>query len=153
MPTRGMVSRSLEKMILIAVGLTMAVTIGVPVLLYSIDLVNQAGRIESGRFVAERMQDAIELVDGGAANMTTLDITLPPQTSVSASGHTFTVTLEQTGGEPIRWTREFNHTLVLTPPTGAASYRVTIGMEGSTIMIVFERTRSQSLSCSLTQCF
>jgi len=47
-----MVSRSLEKMMLIAVGLSTAVIIGVPVLLYAIDTMSYSTHLQTAQLAA-----------------------------------------------------------------------------------------------------
>ncbi|MFW9845954.1 MAG: hypothetical protein ACFFD6_04350 [Candidatus Thorarchaeota archaeon] len=92
-----MVSRSLEKMILIAIGLSTAVIIGIPVLMYSIDTLSNASQADLALRFADRLHNVTESVDDGIANNTVIEISVPEGVTVTSDGTSLTVSLEREG--------------------------------------------------------
>ena len=72
-----MVSRSLEKMMLIAIGLTTAVIIGVPVLLYAIDTMTTTQQIQYAHQTADTIFNATQQVDSGDVGELTIQVYVP----------------------------------------------------------------------------
>ncbi|MFW9889141.1 MAG: hypothetical protein ACFFER_13230 [Candidatus Thorarchaeota archaeon] len=132
-----MVSRSLEKMILIAIGLSTAVIIGVPVLLYTIDTLGNASLLEMAEQFAERLHNLTERVDNGTVNSTSLDIIVPDGVSVISSGGTLTVAFEKLGVPSQDWGETYENSIVLQPPSEPGPYSLVIQLIGSDIHISF----------------
>lgn len=131
----GMVSRSLEKMMLIAVGLTAVVIVGVPVLLYSINTLNATTRLALANEAASELLNATDLVDSGAVNSTTVYIQVPTGVTIVAEGNTLTVTFTAPDGSPTVWTDTFSHAIDMDPVTHAGYFMVEIEMIAGAIVI------------------
>jgi len=132
-----MVSRSLEKMILIAIGLSTAVIIGVPVLLYTIDALGNASELEMAEKFAERLHDLTESVDNGTVNSTYVEINVPEGVSVTSNDGTLTVAFEKIGVSSQYWGETYGHSIVLQPPAEPGSYYLMIQLIESEIHISF----------------
>ncbi len=132
-----MVSRSLEKMILIAIGLSTAVIIGVPVLLYTIDTLGDASQLEMAEQFAERLHNLTARVDNGVANNTSVLVNLPDDISVTSNGATLTVAFEKIGVASQYWGETYGHTIVLVPPVESGTYTLLIQLIGSEVHISF----------------
>ena len=124
-------------MILIAVGLSTAVIIGVPVLLYTIDTLGNASQLEMAEQFAERLHNLTERVDNGTVNNTSADINLPDGVSVTSNDGTLTVTFEKLGIPSQYWGVTYGHSIVLQPPSGPGAYSLVIQLIGSDIHISF----------------
>ena len=96
----SMVSRSLEKMLLIAVGLTMVVMVGVPVLLYSMEAISNASQLEAAQSFADALQDMVAEVDTGQTNNTSLEINLPDYVTIRSDDTQLIVEYHREGSEP-----------------------------------------------------
>ncbi|MHA1937053.1 MAG: hypothetical protein ACXACD_11515 [Candidatus Thorarchaeota archaeon] len=134
---RDMVSRSLEKMILIAIGLSTAVIIGVPVLLYTIDTLGNASQLEIAENFAERLHNLTERVDNEAANNTSVLVNVPDGVSVTSNGATLTVAFEKLGVASQYWGEAYGHSIVLVPPTEPGTYSLLIQLIEDEIFISF----------------
>jgi hypothetical protein len=134
---RNMVSRSLEKMILIAIGLSTAVIIGVPVLLYTIDTLGNASQLEMAEQFAERLHNLTERVDTGTVNNTSVQINVPEGVSVTSNGGTLTVAFERLGVASQYWGESYGHSILLVPPPNAGTYTLLIQLTGNEIHITF----------------
>jgi hypothetical protein len=132
-----MVSRSLEKMILIAIGLSTAVIIGVPVLLYTIDTLGNASQIEVAEQFAERLHNLTERVDHGLANNTSVVVSVPEGISVTANGATLTVAFEKLGVASQYWGETYGHSIELVPPIESGTHSLLIQLIGDEIHISF----------------
>jgi hypothetical protein len=137
-----MVSRSLEKMILIAIGLSTAVIIGVPVLLYTIDTLGNASQLEMAEQFAERLHNLTERVDDGTANNTSVLITIPEGVSITSNGATLTVAFENLGVASQYWGETYGHAIVLVSSTGSGAYSLLIQLIGDEIHIAFSPVMS-----------
>ncbi len=129
-----MVSRSIEKMLLIAIGLSTVVIVGVPVLLYSIQTINNISEVEMAQSVAQRILNKTDSVDRGEVSETSIQVEILDGFHIEASSKTLTIRFvhDDTSHE---WTREYNHTISLTPPGDAGTYMISIEMRNSTIVI------------------
>jgi hypothetical protein len=134
---RNMVSRSLEKMILIAIGLSTAVIIGVPVLLYTMDTLGNAFQLEMAEQFAERLHNLTESVDNGIANNTSVLISVPEGVSISSNGATLTVAFEKLGVASQYWGETYGHSIELNPPVESGSHSLLIQLIGDEIHISF----------------
>ena len=131
-----MVSRSLEKMMLIAVGLSTAVIIGVPVLLYAIDTMSGASHLQSAQTAASDIFDAVEQLDTGSLNSTTTRIHIPTGMSMIAEGSTLTISV-LIDGHTMSWSESYTHQIVINPPTEAGTYDMDFAMISNVIHITY----------------
>ena len=104
-----MVSRSLEKMMLIAIGLSTAVIVGVPVLMYAMDTINTTSQLQQVQYEAEHIHNSTGLVDTGMINSTIINIWVNPGVTVTATGNTLTVLYNPDGGSPRTWSQSYVH--------------------------------------------
>ncbi|MHA1883253.1 MAG: hypothetical protein ACTSUO_09440 [Candidatus Thorarchaeota archaeon] len=132
-----MVSRSLEKMLLIAVGLTMCVMVGVPVLLVSMDAISNASQLESAQSFANTVHNITSEVDTGQTNDTSIEIRVPEGVSIRAEGSQLIVEYEKVGTEPVSWDESYTHTLDVVPPTTTGLYLMRVRLVGNEIVITF----------------
>ncbi len=136
-----MVSRSLEKMMLIAIGLSTVVIIGVPVLMYAIDTINTTSELQDAVSVAEKIHNATRDVDTGALNTTAFTFWVNPGISVTASGNTLTVLFDNGRTSPSTWPASYNHEIIIDDTILSHTTRVLYSAEftliGDTIHIIF----------------
>ena len=136
-----MVSRSLEKMMLIAIGLSTAVIVGVPVLMYAMDTINTTSQLQEAQFAAELIHNATRVVDNGGSNTSAINIWAKPGFSVTAVGNTLTVSFSNDGANPITWSRAYNHDIVIdnsiSSHLGETLYSVEIVLVDDIIHISF----------------
>ena len=124
-----MVSRSLEKMILIAIGLSTVVIVGVPVLLYAIDTINTTSQLQEVQLAAEQIHNATRDVDNGYSNNTAVNVWVTPGLSVIADGNTLTVSFSSDGGAPRTWPATYNHEVSINQPISTHVDRTLYTME------------------------
>ena len=124
-----MVSRSLEKMMLIAIGLSTAVIVGVPVLMYAIDTINTTSQLQEVMLAAEQMHNATREVDNGFSNTTSITVWINPGVAVSADGNTLTVSYSNDGGLPRTWSATYNHAISINQPILSHTDKVLYSME------------------------
>ena len=117
--SKYMVSRSLEKMMLIAIGLSTAVIVGVPVLMYAIDTLNTTTQLQEVQFEAQRIHNATMIVDSGLTNTTSTTISINPGVTVTAAGNTLTVLYTTDSGSPRTWTQSYVHEISVDQPVSA----------------------------------
>lgn len=132
-----MVSRSIEKMLLIAIGLSTAVIVGVPVLLYSIQTINNISELEVTKSIAGQILNATDLVDSGKITETLFQVNVPTGFGIEASGSSLSVYLNMNGSNTYSWSRSYNHTIALTSPQGKGLHIVSIQMDKNVIVIKF----------------
>ena len=132
-----MVSRSLEKMILIAVGLTTVVMVGVPVLLYSMNILTNASELEMAQNFAETVHNETRRVDTGLANHSSLEIAVPQHVTVSASGNTLVITYAKDGADTYLWSDTYSHPVSLEAPPTFGLHTFVISMEDGELVIAF----------------
>ncbi|MHA2424408.1 MAG: hypothetical protein ACXAEF_06445 [Candidatus Thorarchaeota archaeon] len=132
-----MVSRSLEKMLLIAIGLTTVVMVGVPVLLYAMDTLSSASELEMAQNFADRVHNATGQVDQGIVNSTNMQITVPQYVSVSTSGNTLTITYEKEGVDSILWSNTYTHPISVVPPPGFGLYTLYVNIQEGEVVLAF----------------
>ena len=131
-----MVSRSLEKMLLIAVGLSTAVIIGVPVLLYAIDTMSYSTHLQDAHLAADGIFDATEQLDTGELNTTTIRVHIPTGMSMIADGSTLTLSV-LINGQTTSWSDSYTHQIVINPPTEAGNYDMEFTMTSNVIHITY----------------
>ena len=132
-----MVSRSLEKMLLIAVGLTSVVIVGVPVLFHTLNTISAASNLSMANDFADRVHNATGRVDSGSTESVSIEILVPDYVSVTVSNDSMTILYESTDGSVREWTRGYSHELVLTPPNNSGSHLLSIGLVEEKIYVEF----------------
>lgn len=132
-----MVSRSLEKMLLIAIGLSTAVIVGVPVLFYAIDILGNASRLEAAHAFANRVHNLTAEVDIGQVNDTTIEIIVPQGVIISIDGKTLTIELMTEGTQEAFWSETYTHELELIPPKLSGTHLMNMQLVGNIIKITF----------------
>lgn len=120
---------------LIAVGLTAVVIVGVPVLMYSINTLNASTRLALANEAASDLLNATEQVDTGVVNVTVVHIQVPVGVSITGEGHTLTVTFTAPDGTPTVWSETFSHVIDMEPITRAGYFSVEIEMIAGAILI------------------
>jgi len=132
-----MVSRSLEKMLLIAIGLTTVVMVGVPVLLYTMNIITNASQLETAQEFADELHNATGRVDVGQTNHTSMQISVPQFVTVSASGNTLTIIYAKEGLDTFTWSNTYTHPISLDTPPGFGLYTFVVSMQEGELLIVF----------------
>jgi len=131
-----MVSRSLEKMMLIAVGLSTAVIIGVPVLLYAIDTMSTSSHLQSAQMAAGDIFAATDQLDAGILNTTTIRVHIPTGVLMIADGSSLTISV-LINGQTTGWSDSYTHQIVINPPTEAGTYDMEFTMISNVIHITY----------------
>jgi uncharacterized protein (UPF0333 family) len=132
----GMVSRSLEKMMLIAVGLSTAVIIGVPVLLYAINTISYSTHLQDAQIAAEDIFTAANRIDSGELENLTIQVHIPTGVTMTVSGNTLTITV-LIDDQSTQWSETFNYPIIINPPTEAGNYNMTFTMVSNVIHITY----------------
>jgi len=132
-----MVSRSLEKMLLIAIGLSTAVLVGVPALMYAMDTLGAASQVERASLFADRVHNVTGSVNDGLANNIAIEINVPEGVVITSDGTTLTITFEKEGFETRTWSDVYDHSIVLVGPTGSGTYIMHVQLDSGTIEITF----------------
>jgi hypothetical protein len=132
-----MVSRSLEKMLLVAIGLSTAVLVGVPVLMYAMDTLGAASQVKRAGLFADRVHNVTESVDDGLANNVAIEINVPEGVTLTADGTTLTIVFERESLETRAWSDIYDHSIVLVGPAGSGTYIMHIQLDSGTIEITF----------------
>ncbi|NWF96654.1 MAG: hypothetical protein HXY34_10990 [Candidatus Thorarchaeota archaeon] len=135
----AMVSRSLEKMMLIAVGLTTVIVVGVPILLHTVDMLNGATQLEMASAFAGRVHDATLRVDNGSAASYSIQVSVPAGVTVTALGHTLSITYSRDGGTPVVWSKEYDHEVALIAPTAEGPHVLSVTLSGVYVHVEFTR--------------
>ncbi|MHA2117056.1 MAG: hypothetical protein ACXABN_10010 [Candidatus Thorarchaeota archaeon] len=140
--SKSMVSRSLEKMMLIAIGLSTAVIVGVPILMYSIDTINTTTHLQEAELAAEQIHNATMLVDSGSTNSTSITVWIRPGTTVTATGTTLTILYSEGVGSLQTWPATYNHDIVIDDPLNThqavTPYTVEVVIVDNVIHISFD---------------
>ncbi|MHA2378651.1 MAG: hypothetical protein ACXADO_03225 [Candidatus Thorarchaeota archaeon] len=132
-----MVSRSLEKMLLVAIGLSTAVLVGVPVLMYAMDTLGAASQVERAGQFADRVHNVTGNVDDGLLNTTAIEINVPEGVAISSDGTYLTIVFEREGLDTRTWSNIYDHLIVLIGPTGSGTYIMSVQLDSGTIEITF----------------
>jgi uncharacterized protein (UPF0333 family) len=136
-----MVSRSLEKMILIAIGLSTVVIVGVPVLMYAIDTINTASQLQEVQLIAEQIHNATRDVDNGVFNTTSITFWVNPGFTVTSNGNMLTVLYSDDGAAPRNWQAAYNHEITIDSPilthNNRVLYSAEFTLEDDVIHIIF----------------
>ena len=129
-----MVSRSLEKMMLIAVGLSTAVIIGVPVLLYAINTMSYSTHLQDAQIAAENIFAAANRIDSGELENLTIQVHIPTGVTMAVNGNTLTITI-LINDQQTFWSATFNYLVVINPPTEAGNYNMMFTLISNVIHI------------------
>jgi uncharacterized protein (UPF0333 family) len=132
-----MVSRSLEKMMLIAVGLTAVVIVGVPVLMFAINTLGATSQYEEAQTAATEILDAIQSVDDGIVNSTSLQVSIPAGLTIGSDGSTVSIIYTYQGSSTGTWNRIYTHIVLVDPPSAAGTYTVDISIDAGAISVTF----------------
>jgi len=136
-PQNRMVSRSLEKMLLIAVGLTTAVMVGVPVLLITMDTISGASQLESAQSFATTMHNVTGQVDSGQTNDTSIEIRVPEYVSIRVEGNQLIVEYQREGRDTISWPNSYSHSIDLNAPDSTGLFLMRVQLVEGEIRITF----------------
>jgi hypothetical protein len=123
-------------MMLIAVGLSTAVIIGVPVLLYAIDTMSYSAHLQDAQMAAGDIFAAIEQLDTGLLNTTTIRVHIPTGVSMIADGSTLAISV-LINGQTTSWSDSYTHQIVINPPTEAGNYDIEFTMISNVIHITY----------------
>ncbi|MDH4213100.1 MAG: hypothetical protein OEV85_04195 [Candidatus Thorarchaeota archaeon] len=129
-----MVSRSLEKMMLIAVGLSTAVIIGVPVLLYAINTMTYSTHLQDAQSAAEAIFTATNRIDSGELQNLTIQIHIPTGVTMTVNGNVLTITV-LIDGQQTGWSESYDHQLSISPPTESGNYNMIFTLVSNVIQI------------------
>ena len=121
---------------LIAIGLTTVVLVGIPILLFAIDTLGNATQLELAQNFSERVHNETQLVDTGTNN-TIIEINIPTGVTVSAEGSTLTVSFQSSGGLITAWEESYSHTISLQAPSGSGPHLMQIAMVAGIIELTF----------------
>ncbi|MBD3157758.1 MAG: hypothetical protein GF309_03120 [Candidatus Lokiarchaeota archaeon] len=132
-----MVSRSLEKMLLIAVGLSSAVIVGVPLLMHAVNLMAGATRFEMAQQAANQIHNATEEIDMEQANRTTVQFNAPEGFAIQVQDNKLTITYSQDGEIVGSWPHTYSHSLLSTGFQGRGNYVLTIRLVDEVVHLSF----------------
>ena len=121
---------------LIAIGLTTVVLVGIPILLFAVDTLGNATQLELAHNFSERVHNETQLVDTGANN-TIIEINIPTGVTVSADGYTLTVSFQSSGGLVTMWEEDYSHIISLQAPSGSGPHMMHIVMVAGIIELTF----------------
>jgi len=123
--------------VLIALGLTTVVIIGVPALMYAINTLGNVTDYELAESFAERLHNETELVDLGVTNNTEITVTVPDYVFVVIEGNTLTVTFHKEGVAQTEWSDTYLHPISLETVITPGSRIMTIRLIDGVIEIAF----------------
>ena len=121
---------------LIAVGLSSAVIIGVPVLLYAINTMSYTTHLQDAQSAADAIFAAVGQLDTGALNSTTIRVHIPTGMLMDASGSSLTISV-LINEIPTIWSNSYSHQIVINPPTEAGIYDLDFEMISNVIHITY----------------
>jgi hypothetical protein len=123
-------------MMLIAVGLSTAVIIGVPVLLYAIDTMSYSVHLQDAQVAAEDIFNATGTLDNGVVDDLTIRVHIPTGMSMTVDGTTLAISV-LINGQTTSWTETYVHSIVINPPTEAGIYDIEFEMVSNVIHITY----------------
>jgi hypothetical protein len=118
------------------VGLSTAVIIGVPVLLYAIDTMSYSVHLQDAQLAADNIFTATEQLDTGTLNTTTTRIHIPTGMSMVADGSTLTISV-LVNGQTTTWSDSYTHQIIINPPTEAGTYDIVFTLISNVIHITY----------------
>ncbi len=132
-----MVSRSMEKMMLIAIGLTTVVIVGVPILAYTIETFSNISSFESAQTFAERVHNLTATVDGGNETELSVEIRVPKYVEITSSNNILSIAYVKEGIQDGFWSDSYLHEIVLIPPSDSGIYTLTVELVADQILVTF----------------
>jgi hypothetical protein len=121
-------------MMLIAIGLSTVVIIGVPVLLFAIDTMSYTSHLQDAQVAATDILGAASRVDDGELTDLTIQVHIPTGMSMTVNGYTLAISVA-IGEQLTEWTATYNHQIIINPPTEAGYYSMTFTMVSDVIHI------------------
>ncbi|MEM2142157.1 MAG: hypothetical protein QXS20_04360 [Candidatus Thorarchaeota archaeon] len=132
-----MVSRSLEKMMLIAIGLSTVVIVAAPILLYSMGILSTASRLETAREFAVKVHEYVTLVDSGESSSVLTQLIVPTDVKVSSVGKTLIITFEPQGAVGTTWSKDYSTGIVLIGPDDPGVYLLRVWRNDLALYVEF----------------
>jgi hypothetical protein len=121
-------------MMLIAIGLSTAVIVGVPILMYAIDTLSSTSQLQEAQLAAEQIHNVTRSVDTGMSNTSSITIWINPGLSVTANGKIVIVAYNGEGTTtPKTWSASYIHDIVIDYPILTTNIRVLYSMEASLV--------------------
>ncbi len=122
---------------LIAIGLSTVVIIGVPVLIFTMDTLSNASQLEAAQTFAQRLHNYTGRVDTGSQENIAVEMTVPSYVELRTSGNTLTIAFVKEGVQEAIWSETYSRNIVLIPPDEPGIYTLTISLSGDDIQIAF----------------
>ena len=122
---------------LIAVGLSTDVIIGVPVLLYAINTMSYSVHLQDAQWAAVDIFNATEMLDTGTSDNLTIRVHIPTGMSMTADGSTLTISV-LINGQTTSWVETYTHSIVINPPTEAGIYDIEFTLISNVIHITYD---------------
>ncbi|MGY5853214.1 MAG: hypothetical protein RTU92_06575 [Candidatus Thorarchaeota archaeon] len=126
-------------MLLIAVGLSAAVLVGIPILMYSINAMNSTSQLQMADTFAGRLHEYAGPVDNSNTTGISTEINVPALVTVSADGNILTVTYQPVGQQATSWSESYSHPISLTSPSDPGAYDLQIEITEGNLEIVFSQ--------------
>ncbi len=122
---------------LIAIGLSTAVMVGVPVLMYAIDTITTTSYLEDAQVVAAQIHATTKQVDNGTIPNVTIQVHIPAGITMNADGNTLTISFNYQGVEPQIWIETYVHPVTINPPPEAGNYLMHFNLDSGVILITY----------------
>ena len=132
-----MVSRSLEKMLLIAIGLSTAVIVGVPILMVAIQTLQSSSQIEMARIFAESTHDLVQSVDTGEFDDKSIQVDIPDCATVEVNGDSLGIYCHINGDLVESWVETYSHDIDFIGSSGSGQYTIRARLVGEIIELSF----------------
>lgn len=124
-------------MMLIAIGLTTAVVVGVPVVLFAMDTIGRTLGTEAADAFAKVVYNQTALVDEGHINQSAVEVDVPADVVVSAHASELTISFMQEETVVASWSETYIHDIELVSPHGPGVYHLTIEIVEDVLEIAF----------------
>jgi uncharacterized protein (UPF0333 family) len=133
----GMVSRSLEKMLLIAIGLSTAVIVGVPLLMVAIQTLQGTSQIEMARAFAESTHNLVHSIDSGECEDMSVQVNIPDCATIDVDGSFLGIYCYIEGELAESWEETYTHSIEFSGQLDSGSYTVRARLIGEIIELSF----------------
>lgn len=124
---------------LIAIGLTTVVIIGVPVLMYTMDTLSKVSQLEAAQSFADKLHNYTTRVDMGLQEDVVIEIVVPGYIDISASGNTLSIAYVKDGTQEAIWSESYLHAVLVIPPQETGIHMMSITLVADVIEIAFSR--------------
>jgi hypothetical protein len=124
-------------MMLIAIGLSAAVIVGVPMLIFSINMVNNTSSYQSAENFANKMFSYVDAVDAQEVTVIEETIIVPLNVTMSSGYKRLDIVYHIPDQAPVGWTEYYQHEIDIIPPNTTGQQMVRIEMNNNTIQIRF----------------